>query len=70
MTRFFKIISITGQEFLVRPNFKAKIFTIKKNGTTYKTLSMTESGFNKCLRYTGNDWANFFSNEFYLLTLK
>ena len=70
MTRFFKIISITGQEFLVRPNFRNKIFTIKTKGTTYRTLEMTQSGFDKCLRNTGNDWANFFTNEYYFLTIK
>ena len=70
MTRFFKIIAITGQEFMVRPNFSTKVFTIKTKGKTYKTLQMTQSGFDKCLRHTGNDWANFFTNEYYFLTIK
>jgi len=65
MTRFFKIISITGQQFLVRPNYRAKTFTIKTNGSTYRTISLNNEEFKICEYNTGNDWAKFMKSENY-----
>lgn len=65
MTQFFKITAITGQEFLVRPNYRAKTFTIKTNGTTYRTTSLNGQEFEECEYYTGNDWASFMKSGNY-----
>lgn len=65
MTRFFKIISITGQVFLVRPNYRTKVFTIKTNGSTYKTTNLNSAEFEECEYNTGNDWMSFMKTSNY-----
>lgn len=70
MSKFKTLTSISGRVFEVRENNKARIFTIKSNGTTYKTLQMTKRQFQECCYNTGNDWADFFKNEYYFLSVK
>lgn len=65
MERFLKNITITGQEFLVRPNYRAKTFTIKTNGTTYRTTLLNAEEFKECEYNTGNDWAAFMKSGNY-----
>jgi len=56
---FKKFQTISGREILVRPNFSKKVFTIKTEGTKYRTYKLSENDFNDNLFNTGNDWQYF-----------
>jgi len=60
-----KTKSITGREFNVTPNHSARTFTIRVDGTKYRTLPMTKNEFQSCLSNTGNDWQQFLKGTDY-----
>jgi hypothetical protein len=58
-SKFKKLITISGRELLVRPNFSKKVFTIKTYVATYRTYKLPAHEFDENLFNTGNDWQNF-----------
>ena len=64
---FKRLFTISDEEIMVRPNKSMKTFTIKKNGTKYRTTPMSRLDFEHADNYwTGNDWKQFFkTNEYY-----
>lgn len=44
--------------FKVTPNYSRKTFTIRKNGSKYRTDRFTSYGFEDALDYTLRDWEN------------
>lgn len=58
-TTFRKFVTISGREISVRPNFSKKVFTIKTDGTTYKTYKLPENEFNYNLFNNASEWQNF-----------
>ena len=69
MRNFIELTAITGRTFYVKPNHKAKTFTIWSNAKCYQTLSFTDNAFKSSLSKTGDDWAKFFQNEYYFLSV-
>lgn len=65
MSTFSTLTSISGQTLQVRANNKARTFTIKKNGTTYRTTAMSRAEFEENEFNTANDWASFLQNGSY-----
>jgi len=59
MKKLTSLTSITGREFKVSSNKRTRIFTIKSEGTKYKTIPFDKEEFNSMLSNTGNDWAHF-----------
>jgi hypothetical protein len=50
-------------------NKSARTFTIRKNGSTYRTLKMSKEEFRSCQNMTSNDWDNFlkYDNSYYVV---
>jgi hypothetical protein len=46
-------------------NKKKRTFTIKTKRNVYETYKMTKQEFDKCLKYTDNDWKNFLLPKYY-----
>lgn len=59
MSKFTTSTSISGQIVSVRANKKAKTFTIKTNGSTYRTYPFNKVEFEEADYNTANDWLNF-----------
>lgn len=59
MSTFAKLTSISGQEVSVRANNKARTYTIKTNGSTYRTYPFNKVDFEEADYNTANDWINF-----------
>lgn len=59
MSTFTQLITISGKEINIRPNYRAKTFTIKTNGSTYRTSGMNAREFEEAEYNTGNDWMKF-----------
>jgi hypothetical protein len=60
--------TLLGTEIKVTPNFSKRTFTIRKDGSKYRTYPMTEIEFNECMHMTGNDWQHFLKfNDYYLV---
>lgn len=61
--------TITGREIRVSANHSAKTFTIRSNGSKYRTNRLSAEEFQSCLYHTGNDWSNFlkYSQDYYLI---
>jgi hypothetical protein len=57
--------TITGAEIEVTPNYSKRTFTIRKNGTKYRTFPMDKQEFNSCLHNSGQDWQNFLRSDDY-----
>lgn len=51
--------TITGREIKVTANHSARTFTIRSNGSKYRTTRLNQDDFHSCLNNTGNDWADF-----------
>jgi Leucine-rich repeat (LRR) protein len=64
-SKFEKLYTISGEKIEVRPNHKTRTFTIKKNGSKYRTIQLNREKFNLCLYHTGNDWKNFLKSSDY-----
>jgi hypothetical protein len=55
-------------EIKITPNFSKRTFTIRKNGSKYRTYPMSQQEFNECIHMTQNDWQQFLkSTEYYLV---
>lgn len=62
------LTTITGRKISVTANKSAKTFTIRTNGSKYRTIKMSKDEFNSCENNTGNDWADFLkSSDYYLV---
>ena len=55
--------TITGNEIRVSSNKRTRTYTIKKNGSTYRTYPMSKEEFNSCDWHTGNDWNDWLRNS-------
>lgn len=47
------------QQITVRANHQNKTFTIRKDGSKYRTEKMSKEEFEECLNNTPNDWNNY-----------
>lgn len=45
------------------PNHGKRTFTIRKDGSKYRTLPMSRREFNDALYMTSNDWKTYLRNE-------
>jgi len=58
--------SISGREFRISPNKARRTFTIRVDGSKYRTLQMNKDEFVEAYYWTGDDWAQFMkSGEYY-----
>jgi hypothetical protein len=57
------------QATIATPNHAAKTFTIRKDGSKYRTFRLKSDKFKSCLNYTENDWNNFlrYSEDYYVV---
>ena len=63
-----KTKSISGQVFEVSCNKTARTYTIRTNGSKYRTNELSIEDFDNFQYNTGNDWANFMkTNDYYLV---
>lgn len=61
---------ITKTEIKISSNKSARTFTIRKNGSKYRTGQFEKQEFQEAQRFwTGNDWSNFLrsSNDYYIV---
>ncbi len=61
---------ITKREIKISANRSARTFTIRKNGSKYRTGKFEKIEFSEAERFwTGNDWSNFLksSNDYYIV---
>lgn len=61
---------ITQTEIKISSNKSARTFTIRKNGSKYRTGQFEKSEFLEAQRFwTGNDWMNFlkYSGDYYIV---
>lgn len=59
--------TISGEEIKVSHNKKNRTFTIRINGSKYRTDKMDKIEFESCLSNTGNDWKYFLKSNCYSL---
>ena len=64
------LTTITGREIKVNANHSAKTFTIRIDGSKYRTIPMSREEFSTCLNNTGNDWADFLKSDDYYVVKK
>ena len=50
-------------ELTAKPNYSKKTFTIRYNGSKYRTAKMQKTEFDECLFNTCNDWKNYLRNN-------
>lgn len=62
---FKRLFTVTETEIKVRPNHSRRTFTLRKNGTTYRTNQMSKDEFQSATYWTGNDWNQFFKTNDY-----
>jgi hypothetical protein len=61
-----KLKSISGREFRVSPNKAKRTFTIRVDGSKYRTLQMGKDEFVEAYYWTGDDRSQFMkSGEYY-----
>lgn len=66
MSTFTELKTISGRKISVRPNHKARTFTIKTESANWRTIPLDKDEFQSCLNNTGNDWNQFLkSNDYY-----
>jgi len=51
--------SISGREFRISPNKAKRTFTIRVDGSKYRTLQMGKDEFIEAYYWTGDDWQNY-----------
>jgi len=56
-------MNATANDIKVTSNVKNRTFTIKKNGTTYRTGKFSKPEFEELEYNTQNDWANFLRTQ-------
>ena len=61
--------TITNTEINISANQSKRTFTIRKNGSKYRTGQFEKSEFEHAKRFwTGNDWQNFLkTNDYYTI---
>ena len=61
--------TVTGKTIKVNANTSLRTFTIRTNGSKYRTNKMSKSEFMSNENNTGNDWQSFLngSNDYYLV---
>ncbi len=59
------LTTITGKEIKVASNKSARTFTLRINGSKYRTIPMSKSEFNSAQYWTGNDWNKFMKTDEY-----
>jgi len=61
--------TITNKTIKVNPNTSLRTFTIRTNGSKYRTNKMTKEEFMSNENNTANDWQQFLngSNDYYLV---
>jgi hypothetical protein len=60
--------SITGQEFKISSNKRSRTFTIRTNGSKYRTLPMSKQEFEDAEYMTGDDWRRYLVvGDYYLV---
>jgi siroheme synthase (precorrin-2 oxidase/ferrochelatase) len=57
--------TITNRKINVTANHSAMTFTIRTNGSKYRTIQLSKEEFKSCLNNTGNDWAEFLKSSDY-----
>jgi siroheme synthase (precorrin-2 oxidase/ferrochelatase) len=57
--------TITGREINVTANHSARTFTIRTNGSKYRTIQLSKDEFQSCLNNSGQDWAEFLKGSDY-----
>ena len=60
-----RLHTISDIEIMVTANHSQRTFTLRKNGSKYRTDRMSQQEFNSALNWTGNDWAQFFKTDAY-----
>lgn len=55
--------TITGRTIEVKANHSARTFTIRVEGSKYRTTKMSKEEFASNLYNTANDWQNFLSRS-------
>ena len=60
------------EEIKATANHSKRTFTIRKNGSKYRTCKLSKDEFEDNLYNTSNDWQNFLSttNNYYLVSAK
>jgi arsenate reductase-like glutaredoxin family protein len=59
--------TISNQVIKISANKSARTYTIRTNGSKYRTTKMSKEEFNSNSNNTGNDWKNFLSTSDYSL---
>jgi hypothetical protein len=61
--------TVTGKTIKVNANTSLRTFTIRTNGSKYRTCQMSKEEFISNNNNTGNDWQSFLngSNDYYLV---
>ena len=54
--------SITGPKFEITSNKSARTFTVRVDGSKYRTYPMSKEDFNNASYWTGEDWNYFLRN--------
>lgn len=58
--------TITGRVINVTPNYSKRTFTIRVEGSKYRTYQMDKVTFSESLNMTANDWQQFLNScEYY-----
>ena len=65
MTPFTELFTSTGEVIRINKNVAKRHFTIKKEGSKYRTFPMSKIDFEEHENNTGNDWKNFLANSCY-----
>ena len=59
------VTNISGREFKITSNKSARTFTIRVDGSVYRTIPMSREEFDSCENNTGNDWSQFMKSDDY-----
>lgn len=59
--------TITGIEIKVKANNSKRTYTIRKQGTKYRTYKMNKQEFESAYYWTGNDWSNYLKTDDYYI---
>jgi hypothetical protein len=62
-----KLKTISNQEIKISSNKYNRTYTIRTNGSVYRTIKMSKEEFKSNSNNTGNDWKNFLSSDDYYL---
>ncbi len=62
--------TITGRELKLSANKSKRTFTIRANGSKYRTLPMSKEEFQQAEYWTANDWNNFLKTDEYYIVKK